>query len=67
MTLSILQSKRLPRVVAALVKAEVAHSWRGGQHPDDWPALDEALRRARRNYRVLLAELSGTLEPRKTK
>lgn len=53
-----LQRRALQRAIRALVKAEIADSWKGGGYPDDIPIIEEELLDAKRALTQLLDDLT---------
>ncbi len=51
------ETEKLRRLIRRLVKAEVADSWKGGQMPEDWPAIEYELRAARHALNAYLFRL----------
>ena len=47
----------LKRAVRELIDAHVAHSWKGGKHPDEWPDIDAKLKAAQTRYTRALQRL----------
>jgi hypothetical protein len=47
---------RLRGAVERYVEAKIADSWKGGGDPEDWPAIEECLRRRRAALVKIIAE-----------
>lgn len=53
------QAAKLRRFVRRLVNAEVNNSWwKGGGDPDDWPAIEEELKKAKKALDKFISELT---------
>lgn len=54
----------LRRAINTYTAAELANSWKGGGDPDDWPAIELRLKRARARLDLLLRALPIPLDAR---
>jgi ABC-type iron transport system FetAB ATPase subunit len=48
---------KLQAAIRRVVRAEIAHSWRGAQAPEDYLAIAQELSAAKRNLRKIIKEL----------
>ena len=62
MSASIFEAKALLRSVRALIKAEVADSWKGSQPPEDWPHYERELEKKRANFEAALRRVAPDIK-----
>lgn len=55
----------LRRAIAAFVRAAIAEDNRGGQDPDDWPAIERRMKRTHARLDRLLRTLPIPLNPQR--
>lgn len=51
------QLAKLKRLIRAHTDAQVALSWKGGQHPDDWDDIEAEAKTAKDKLFVFLKEM----------
>lgn len=56
MTTATVNIGALNRRIARVVQAELAESWRGSKHPDDWDDIELELKRAHKSLGDYLLE-----------
>lgn len=53
---------KLKRAIKRHVDAQVELSWKGGRHPDDWPAIEKEAAQARNKLNEAISSIELKLE-----